>query len=369
MSCSDGRLREAEVYFAGVPLNDDKIKSVLDRLDLSFVREGKLIGIKLHWGEENNKTYLPPSIFRPIIDEIKRRGGIPFLTDSLTLYSGKRREAVSAINLAREHGFDFPDAPIIIADGLRGENTFKYRISCKHFGELDLCGILKEADGFVVVSHFKGHIESGFGGALKNLSMGFASRRLKQLIHAEVKPSLKEEKCTGCGRCASICPVSAIRLLGGLPVFNLNICIGCASCIAICPVDALKFIWRHNPVDFLERLIESAKGVFDHISGRTVFLNFLVNITPQCDCMPYEQEIIFEDIGVFGSNDPVAIDALSLELVNNGTPRKTSSIFQKLINAENKIKAIYPDIPFEKQIEYAEHLGIGSACAKRIDIK
>ena len=168
--------------------------------------------LKLHFGEKGNTAFIRPIFIRDIIDSITALGAKPFLTDTNTLYRGERSEAVSHVAIALVHGFNFTAmaAPVIIADGLRGTDETRVAIQGKHFKEVLIGSAITSADALVCVSHFKGHELSGFGGALKNLGMGCASREGKMKQHTDISPVIERKECTGCGRCMDQCPVQAI---------------------------------------------------------------------------------------------------------------------------------------------------------------
>jgi uncharacterized Fe-S center protein len=159
-------------------------------------------------------------------------GTLPFLTDTNTLYRGTRSNAVEHIRTAILHGFDYAvaGAPVIIADGLNGKNVRRVEIQKKHFTEVSIAGDIAAADSMIVLSHFKGHIASGFGGAIKNLGMGCAPREGKRAQH-NARPFTIPEKCSGCAACMKVCPEKAICVQKKKSVINQELCIGCFECM------------------------------------------------------------------------------------------------------------------------------------------
>ncbi len=352
----------SKVWFIPSPLDAGKVRTLIDSINPSFIKPESQIAIKLHWGEEKNDTYIPPRFILPITEYVKQKGAKPFLTDSLVLYSGRRREGISNILLAEEHGFRFQGVPIVIADGLRGFDFFEQPVGLKHFESVKLVSVLKQANAFLVVSHFKGHMVAGFGGALKNLGMGFAAIPQKQKVHAEVRPQLDQDLCNGCGDCVSRCPVEAIQIVDRKAEFDIEKCIGCATCIAFCPQGALKILWNEEPVVMIEKLIETAKGVIDNINSRVLYLNFVINFTKDCDCQAYHQDVLLEPVGLLASYDPVAIDKASLDLLARADPVKGTEYYQEFIeSSKHPLDIIYPQIPFRRQIEYAQTIGCGNS--------
>jgi len=178
------------VYFSDLKVDGktllDKLDTLMDRTDLKGkIREKDLVGIKLHFGEKGNTAFVRPIFLRRIVDQLKRYQGKPFLTDTNTLYIGARSEAISHLTTAYQNGFVYSvvNAPLIIADGLRGNSAVKVRIDKPIFKTVSIAQVIHMADALIVVTHFKGHELSGFGGALKNLGMGCASREGKLSQH------------------------------------------------------------------------------------------------------------------------------------------------------------------------------------------
>jgi len=211
----------SEVYFASMRCNSRE-SSLLNKMNRLFKRtgfdriidEGDLVAIKLHFGEAGNTGFVRPIYVRQIVGEVKREGGKPFLTDANTLYRGSRKNAVDHLNTAISNGFSYATigAPIIIADGLRGRSYTEVEIDKKHIKSAKISNEVYYADALIVVTHFKGHGGTGFGGTIKNVGMGIASPAGKQIMHANVLPSVNKDKCIGCGRCKRWCPADAITI-------------------------------------------------------------------------------------------------------------------------------------------------------------
>ena len=160
------------------------------------------------------------------------------MTDANTLYAGARSDTPTHIKTAIENGFSFSSmdgAPIIIADGLRGKSDKAVKINQKHCRQVYIGSEILSADALISVAHFKGHELSGFGGTLKNLGMGCASRRGKLDQHSTVSPKVKRKTCIGCGECAAHCPVEAIAIEEAIAAIDPKKCIGCGECIIRCP--------------------------------------------------------------------------------------------------------------------------------------
>jgi uncharacterized Fe-S center protein len=293
--------------------NSTVFRSMLSKLETPF-RKGDRIGIKLHWGERGNLSHLPPSYAQDVVQHLKNLSVNPFVFDTTVLYSGGRRTGEDSLNTAAEHGYSeaYLDCPVVIADGMDGRKTVDLP-GFKHFKTIQVADIFDSTDGFFILSHFKGHMVTGFGGAIKNLSMGFASRAQKQRMHADAHPVLNASKCTRCGLCTQVCPTGAAQFGDmGDPVYDLETCIGCAQCIGVCSEEALRIFWNIDNRVFLERVIETAAAVWNKIKDRTVLINVLLNISVECDCFPGHNPLIAPDIGFVGGYHPVMVDHDSL---------------------------------------------------------
>lgn len=336
----------AHVLFRGIKDAPDQytktLSSLLEDIQSPFVA-GTTVGIKLHWGERGNQSFLPPVYTKEIVAWLFAQGTKPFVFDTTALYSGGRRTGIDALKTAEEHGYtgDYLGCPVVIADGMDGRDIVEIPAGFKYFKTVQVASVTEKAEGFVIFSHFKGHMAAVFGGAIKNISMGFASRAQKQRMHSDARPSLKREKCTRCGVCVEVCPAGAAKSADdGYPVYDLDTCIGCAQCIGLCPEMALKILWSTDDKVFQEKLVETAAAVWNRIKGRSVVINALLNITAECDCLPGENPPMFHDLGFVGGYNPVAVDAESL----------------KLIGTEPFEKA-HPNIPWRRQFEYAKEIG------------
>lgn len=340
-----------------------KLRHLIKKCDFpSFISPNDLVGVKLHFGEKGNTRYLRPIFVRPIVEELKSLGAKPFLTDSNTLYRGARANSVDHLENAIVNGFDYAvtGAPIIIADGLRGKNFFTKRINLPRFKQVKISGEIYYADALVVLSHFKGHVQFGFGGALKNIAMGCASRGGKQTIHSQLAPEVNLDRCIGCGTCAKWCPAKAIKIVRGKAVIDLKKCIGCGECTVSCPQGAIAIHWGDETIAEQERLAEYAYAILKDKKGKFCFFNFLMDITPLCDCSGWGDVPIVPDIGILASYDPVAIDKASVDLVNEATGIDNSALGKRLESKEDKFRALFPDVDWTLQLKHGEGLGLGT---------
>jgi uncharacterized Fe-S center protein len=360
-------MKKPSVYFTDLRTTDaDNLAAKASRLLKTAglgtcVKANDLTAVKLHFGEAGNTAFIRPIFVRWIVDAVSALGAKPFLTDANTLYRGDRSEAVSHTLRALKHGFDCfsAGAPVIIADGLRGTDARTLAFDGAHFKELSIASAVINADSIVNVSHFKGHELTGFGGALKNLGMGCASRIGKMRQHATLSPRIEASLCTGCGRCLEICPAAAICLENKQAVLDGQSCIGCAQCITLCPVGAIKINWNEDSRLFQEKMIEYAAGVQNQKAGRMLHINFLMNISPACDCYDHADRPIVPDIGILASLDPVALDQASADKVNAQPGCPDTALKRNTKAGDDKFAGLYPDVDWGHQLAYAAKLGIG----------
>ncbi|EPR44044.1 protein of unknown function DUF362 [Desulfovibrio sp. X2] len=327
------------------------------------VRAGDLTAVKLHFGEAGVTSQLQPLQIKPVVAFLKGLGAKPFLTDTSTLYVGQRGEAVSHCMVASAHGYDAAvlGAPVIMADGLRSTHERAVAVAGNHFTEAFLAADIVEADSMVVLSHFKGHVAAGYGGALKNLAMGCATRKGKMQQHCGMGPRLDPEKCKACGQCIEVCAPGALRLDEKERIaVERELCVGCGACFHACSTGALEVDWGMEHGRFIERMMEYALAVTSNLKRPAVYLNFVLSVTPECDCMGFSDAAICPDLGVLASTDPVALDQACLDLVDAAPPLFPSKLPKGTKAGESKFLALNPKMPAAFGLDYAERLGIGT---------
>jgi uncharacterized Fe-S center protein len=340
-----------------------KLARLLDTAGLAkTIKKRDLVAVKLHFGEQGNTAFIRPVFIRKIVESIKNIGGVPFLTDANTLYAGTRSDAPHHLLTAIQNGFAYAvvNAPIIIADGLRGKSETAVSINQKNFKKVYIGSDIMEADALISVAHFKGHELSGFGGTIKNVGMGCASRRGKLAQHSTVAPQVIEEKCVGCGDCTDHCSQNALSLKKEKAVLDEKKCIGCGECIIICPNDAIQIQWNQAIPVFLENMVEYTMGVLKNKADKTLYVNFITDISPACDCYGHNDAPIVRNIGIVASTDPVAIDQASVDLVNQEPALPESCLTTNTEKGEDKFRGIYPNVDWTIQLDYAQSLGLGS---------
>lgn len=357
----------AKVYFTDMRAGFnksllDKVERLFDHAGMStFIGSMDLVALKLHFGEKGNTGYIRPQFLRRIVNKVKGLGGRPFLTDTNTLYFGSRSNAIDHLQTAIENGFAYAvvDAPLIIADGLAGKDYINVEINRKHFKVVKISSAAYHADAIIALTHFTGHEMAGFGGVLKNLGMGLGSRSGKQNMHSDVLPSVNSDKCTGCGRCSEWCPAEAIRIKGKVSHIDEKKCIGCGECTVTCPVHAIAVNWKTEPDAIQEKIVEYAEGALKNKNGKYGFITFLNNVSPHCDCFGWSDAPLVKDIGILASRDPVAIDQACIDLVNREKALPNTKLNGK-IGSQDKFRSLYPDIDWQRQLAYAEEIGLGT---------
>ena len=359
---------KSPVYFASLRAFSDqdsttaKVQRLFDQAGFAgLLAPHDKTAIKLHFGEPGNDGFISPVYVRQVVEKVRACGALPFLTDTNTLYLGSRSNAVEHIGTAILHGFDYAvaGAPVIIADGLNGKNIRRVEIHKKHFTEVSIAGDIAAADSLIVLSHFKGHIVSGFGGAIKNLGMGCAPPEGKRAQH-NARPFTIPEKCTGCAACMKVCPKKAIMVKKKKSAIDRELCIGCFECMHACPEHAIDIDWETEIPEFTERLVEYAYGAVKGKENKAGFMNFLIRITPDCDCFPFSDAPIVPDIGILASTDPVAIDAASFDLVNKQQGYTDSLLTAHHAKGGDKFRGVHPQTDGYRQVRYAEEIGMGT---------
>ncbi|TCK61758.1 DUF362 domain-containing protein [Seleniivibrio woodruffii] len=353
---------QSEVYFSSIDSKKHKsplfkISKLLNRCEPSSVfSAGELIAVKTHFGELGNTAFIRPVFLRPVLEMLNKLEAKPFLTDTNTLYVGMRTNSVDHLHNATLNGFNYStlQVPVIIADGLRGDNSTEVPIDGELLKSVKLASEIVSADGMLVVSHFKGHEVTGFGGAIKNISMGCSCRQGKLDMHSDSRPFVKADLCTACGRCLLFCASKAIDIN---PKACINDkCTGCAMCISVCPHGAIQINWNASSATTQKKMAEYAKGVFNALDSKLIFLTVILSVSPACDCYPGNDRPVVSDIGFAASKDPVALDKACHDLVI------------KAYGGKDPFKEKYPDVDSTVQLAHAEKLGIGTTDYKLIEI-
>ncbi|MGB8951443.1 MAG: DUF362 domain-containing protein [Candidatus Aminicenantales bacterium] len=355
---------KSRVYFIRAQRDEGDLK-LAHKAEQAFLKLGltgnltkeSFVALKIHFGEKGNTGFIRPPWLSRIISQVQNQTPRVFLTDTNTLYSGQRTNAIQHIQLAWNHGFapEKVGIPVIIADGLLGQDSEELEVNLSRIKSAKVAAAIIHSDYLVCLSHFTGHIVTGFGASIKNLGMGCASRAGKLEQHSDVHPKVKTKACTNCGICLDYCPSQAILQKDGSAFIQEERCIGCGECLVVCKQGAVKMRWDADARRIQEKMAEYAYSVWRHFQGKIGFLNFLMKMTKDCDCLARDQPTIVEDIGILSSPDTVALDKASVDMVMARSGRDV-------------LRSGY-DIDWSVQLRHAAHIGLGSLDYELIEIE
>ena len=256
------------------------------------------VAVKVHSGEDGNQNFLRPAFMKPVIDAVHGT-----VVECNTAYGGARNETPKHVQLMKKHGWsDLFDVDIMDAEG---EIEIPV-VGGRHLEKNYVGKTLPEYDSMLVLSHFKGHPMGGFGGALKNISIGLASTYGKKYIHG---------------------------------------------------VKDVTDYWNSDHDSFLECMADAAKSIVDRFEGRMAFVNIMCNMSVDCDCCAVAADPKIGDIGILASLDPVALDQACIDLVYSSTDEGKADLIRR-IESRNGIHTI----------EAAAAIGVGSREYELIEI-
>ncbi len=312
------------------------------------VDKDDFVALKIHFGEKGNTGFIKPAWLEGVISQLRARTNRAFFTDTNTLYVGERSNAVEHLRLAAAHGFSLEKTgmPVLIADGLGGENDEEIKINLKWVKAAKVARGIVRADYLLCLNHFTGHVQTGLGAALKNTGMGCASRAGKLEQHSDAHPRINPKVCRNCSLCLDYCPAGAIIQKEGSAYILDDRCIGCGECMVVCKLGAVKMRWDADSIRVQEKMAEYAFAVWSRFREKAGFMNFLLKITKDCDCMSKDQAEIIGDIGILASLDPVALDKASVDLVLG--KRKKDVLRQGY------------DLDWSAQLRHGQAIGLGS---------
>ena len=370
---------ESKVYFTN--LRSKPSANLLKKLENLVRKAGietidfdhKLTALKIHFGEPGNLAYLRPNWAAQMVKIVKEKNAIPFLTDCNTLYSGRRANAPHHLEAAYENGYN-PGAtgcPVIIGDGIRGTDYREIELGMEFCNTAKIGSAITDADVIITLNHFKGHEMCGFGGALKNLGMGCASVGGKLFLHSGSSPEIYEPNCTGCRICEKYCNYDAIWV-GKDKIAHIDYekCTGCGQCIAVCQYDSARVVWQNTSETVNRRIAEYSYAV---IKDKPSFhINFIIDVSPNCDCWPFNDYPIVPNIGIAASFDPVALDQASADMVSAAPALPGSKINDSShkcsMEGDDKFKKAHPDTFWQSALEHGEKIGLGSRSFKLIEV-
>ena len=359
----------SKVYFTD--LRTKPGRSLLDKLELLVKKAGieeidfanKFTAVKIHFGEPGNLAYIRHNYAARLVRLLQSKGAKVFLTDSNTLYIGKRSNAVDHLHSAFENGFN-PCAvpcPVIIADGLKSVDYREINIDCEYCKTAKIGAAIADADIVISMTHFKGHEQTGFGGALKNLGMGSASAAGKMEMHSSSQPVIVKNKCTSCGQCVKYCASYAIALDQDKKAeIDYSKCVGCGQCVAVCQFNSAQAVWDSSSDITCRKVAEYSLAV---VKDKPNFhVSFIMDVSPECDCWGHNDMAITPNIGIAASFDPVALDKACVDMVNKAPTIATSCLGKHRhddLQGKDKFDAIHPNTHWQVGLEHAEKIGLG----------
>lgn len=384
--------KTSKVYFTDYRASGErpvlkKFREVIEAAgfgDIDF--EGKIVAIKMHFGELGNMSYLRPNYARELAAMIREKGGRPFVTDTCTLYVGNRTDGLRYLETASQNGYNAltVGCPVIIADGIRGVDDVPVKVDLPYMETAHVAAALMEADIIFSLSHFKGHSMGGFGGTVKNLGMGAGTRGGKMHMHCSFKPYVfapkctSVENCTEMHKCVQLCPYDAIHIgENGRCEIDQDQCTGCNKCIGFCNHNGIASdCMRHpdSPKDLGSKMAEYAYAT---CHGRPEFhINLICDVSPMCDCCNFNDVPIVPNIGMLASKDPVAIDKASLDLVNAAPVMENSRLAEELHEHNHSqddpdydvFHILHPKAAYDYQIIHGVEIGLGSDQYELIEI-
>ena len=377
-------MKKSKVYFTdfrtkygGEPM-PKKLQRLIKTAGISKIDfENKIVAIKLHFGELGNISYLRPNYVKAVVDVVKELGGIPFLTDCNTLYPGSRKNAIEHLYCAWENGFTplTVGCPVIIGDGVKGTDDVSVLVKNGEVVKEALIGkAIMDADIFISLTHFKGHEEAGFGGALKNIGMGCGSRAGKADMHNHGQPTIDKNLCRGCKTCQSRCANNGLVFNAKTKKMSIDKkhCLGCGRCLGYCNFDAISFKESNANTELCARIAEYAQAV---CYGRDNFhISLIVDVSPYCDCHEENDAPVLPNIGMLASFDPVALDQACADLCLKAKPIENSVLGDNMkkknfVDHHDHFKNITPESEWETQLSHGEKIGLGQRKYELVEMK
>jgi uncharacterized Fe-S center protein len=344
-----------------------RLEKALERIDLSkYFSKDELVPLKMHLGNRGGHHTIRPNFVRLIAEELKKVGAKPFVTDS------SRVKPYEYLEVANQMGYNQLSlgCPVIIADGIFGYDSIMVKAG-KFLKELAVPSAIYDARSMLVLTHIKGHIDSSYAGAIKNLAMGCVSRQPRGCtwkeggrgkMHFQMAEIMTwdENLCTYCAICANNCPVEAITVRKDFFEVNEEKCWRCGRCVKVCPEKALSVPQSHD--NFSAALAEATKAVLDTFEpGKVLYINFILDVQPECDCMAVSDNPLIQDQGILIGDDIVAIETATLDIIKKATPLPQSKAERIELKDEQDILSVLHKKDASVQIKEAEKLGLGKS--------
>ncbi|MHA1778729.1 MAG: DUF362 domain-containing protein, partial [Candidatus Heimdallarchaeaceae archaeon] len=317
-----------------------------------------------------------------VVDLVRERGAEPVLGETTGLGFGSgglyggRTTMDSYLTMAAYNGFTMGtmNAPIIMLDGQYGVDTFDYYINGEYVEKVAVARGMLGFDKIIILTHAKGHGIAGLGGAIKNIGIGCVGKYSKAVGHSDLDIKVNEEKCIAeeCEEpCIKYCPTFAIKIneVKNKAEIDHEKCVYCFHCISVCrkmaKASAISITWTKSHDLQAMKFAENALGVVESIGReKFLYLNLIIDVTENCDCVSFTPRNIVPDIGILASRDPVAIDQASVDLINE-LPGVPGSKAEGMKPQEDKLKRIYLQNEEEhtahiSMLEHAEKIGLGT---------
>lgn len=349
-----------------------KLEKLIREINFSnFFKEGEWVAVKTHLGSEGAHRIIRPVFLRKVVDALKNAGARPFVTDTV------RIKGLEYLEVANQNGINHLSvgAPVILADGLYGNDSIMVKAG-EILGEIAVSSVIYDVPAMVVCSHIKGHIQAGYAGAIKNIAMGGVSSSHRTCgwkcgrgaMHTigEGKLIWDQEKCELCYQCEEICPLETISFKDELFSYSENDCWRCGRCTRVCPAGALTL--PGDDERFMHSLAEAAKAVLSTFSaGKVLYINFLTEIQPECDCMPAADVPVIQDQGILICDDIVSIEQATIDILRSTKPLMQSAADTSDADSEDILFNLSKK-PYVLQIEHAEKIGLGKKEYELIEI-
>jgi len=343
------------------------LERLIEKMDFgSAIEKDEYVAIKTHFGSEGAHRVVRPRFLRVLADAVKAAGGKPFVCDTV------RIEGWDYLEVANQNGINPQSVgcPVILADGLFGCDSIKVQAG-PVLGSVQIATALHDAPAMIVVSHCKGHIQAGYGGAIKNLAMGGVAGRHRSGDWKQARGHLHAaqdgasiirdpELCTMCLQCMHVCPTEAISEEGGGLVVDDKKCWRCGRCERVCPEGAIQ-LEKRGDEEFQMGLAEAAQATLSTFEpGKVLYFNFALEVQPECDCMPAADTPVVQDQGILAARDIVAVEQATLDLINKAVPLPESLAEDRGLKAGQRILAEALGVDGQVHVDAAAQVGLGS---------
>jgi len=363
----------AKVYFASARSKkwkyEDSMPGKLERMlheigMMNYFSPDEWVAVKTHFGSEGAHRIVRPVFLRKVVEALRRVGAKPFITDTV------RIKGLDYLEVANYNGINHlsTGAPVVLADGLYGSDNIMVNAG-ETLGEIAVASVIHDVPAMVVCSHVKGHIIAGYAGAIKNLAMGGVSAYHRTCgwkcgrgsMHTFGNGELvwDPSSCELCLQCRDVCPLDAITFREKELVWDGEVCWRCGRCERVCQSEALEL--PGDSERFMRSLAEAAGAVLGTFEPKKiVFVNFLTEIQPECDCMPAADVPVIQDLGILVSDDLISVEQASIDMIRSAVPLPSSLAADRGITGGDDTLLKLHDRPYMLQIEEASRLGLGS---------